>query len=366
MTLTELKYIVAVAREKHFGRAADACFISQPTLSVSIKKLEEELDVKLFERSANEVAVTPLGEEIVRQAQSVLEQAQNIKEIAKRGKDPLAGALTLGVIYTIGPYLLPTLVRQAIARTPQMPLMLQENFTVRLLEMLRTGEIDCAILAEPFPDTGLATAPLYDEPFMVAVPSTHALAQRSSISAEELKLETMLLLGNGHCFRDHVLEVCPEFARFSSNAEGIRKSFEGSSLETIKHMVAAGMGVTVVPQLSIPKAELVASQRAIQAAADLTASADNSLSAVKKTGAAAKQAAAKKAARKTVTRGAEPQLAEALENESFVRYIPFSGDVPTRRVVLVWRRSFTRYEAIAALRNAIMACELAGVQRLGT
>ena len=364
MTLTELKYIVAVAREKHFGRAADACFISQPTLSVSIKKLEEELDVKLFERSANEVAVTPLGGEIVRQAQAVLEQAQNIKEIAKRGKDPLAGALTLGVIYTIGPYLLPALVRQAIARTPQMPLMLQENFTVRLLEMLRTGEIDCAILAEPFPDAGLATAPLYDEPFMVAVPSTHALAARSSISAEELKQETMLLLGNGHCFRDHVLEVCPEFARFSSNAEGIRKSFEGSSLETIKHMVAAGMGVTVVPQLSIPKAELVASQRAARAAID--ASTTTSASAAKKTGAAAKQAATKKTARKTVTRGAEPQLAKALESESFVRYIPFSGDVPTRRVVLVWRRSFTRYEAIAALRNAIMACELAGVQRLGT
>jgi LysR family transcriptional regulator, hydrogen peroxide-inducible genes activator len=368
MTLTELKYIVAVAREKHFGRAADACFISQPTLSVSIKKLEEELDVKLFERSANEVTVTPLGGEIVRQAQSVLEQAQNIKEIAKRGKDPLAGPLTLGVIYTIGPYLLPALVRQAIARSPQMPLMLQENFTVRLLEMLRTGEIDCAILAEPFPDAGLAMAPLYDEPFMVAVPSTHALALRSSISAEELKQETMLLLGNGHCFRDHVLEVCPEFARFSSNAEGIRKSFEGSSLETIKHMVAAGMGVTVVPQLSIPRAELVASQRAAQAAID--AFTTTSASAGKKTGAASKQAEAKKTAskataHKTVTKLAAPQLAQALEGESFVRYIPFSGDVPTRRVVLVWRRSFTRYEAIAALRNAIMACELAGVQRLG-
>jgi len=145
MTLTELKYIVAVAREKHFGRAAEACFVSQPTLSVAIKKLEEELDVKLFERSANEVTVTPLGEEIIRQAQSVLEQAANIKEIAKRGKDPLAGPLKLGVIYTIGPYLLPSLVRQAISKTPQMPLMLQENFTVRLLEMLRTGEIDCAI-----------------------------------------------------------------------------------------------------------------------------------------------------------------------------------------------------------------------------
>ena len=176
MTLTELKYIVAVARERHFGRAADACFVSQPTLSVAIKKLEDELDVKLFERSVNEVSLTALGEEIVRQAQSVLEQAANIKEIAKRGKDPLAGPLKLGVIYTIGPYLLPSLVRQAIATTPQMPLMLQENFTVKLLEMLRTGEIDCAIMAEPFPDTGLACAPLYDEPFVAALPVTHPLS----------------------------------------------------------------------------------------------------------------------------------------------------------------------------------------------
>ncbi|TFY97829.1 LysR substrate-binding domain-containing protein [Ramlibacter rhizophilus] len=317
MTLTELKYIVAVAREKHFGKAAEACFVSQPTLSVAIKKLEEELEVKLFERSATEVAVTPLGEEIVRQAQSVLEQAAAIKEIAKRGKDPLAGPLRLGVIYTIGPYLLPDLVRQAIARTPQMPLMLQENFTARLLEMLRTGEIDCAILAEPFPDTNLAIAPLYDEPFMAAVPSTHALASRKTITAQELKAETMLLLGTGHCFRDHVLEVCPEFARFSSNAEGIRKSFEGSSLETIKHMVAAGMGVTLVPRLSVPKEALDAKPR------------------------------------------------RRKEDESYVRYIPFDGaDQPTRRVVLVWRRSFTRYEAIAALRNAVYACELPGVTRL--
>jgi LysR family hydrogen peroxide-inducible transcriptional activator len=188
MTLTELKYIVAVAREKHFGKGADACHVSQPTLSVAIKKLEEELQVKLFERNANEITVTPLGEEIVRQAQSVLEQADNIREIAKRGKDPLAGALRLGVIYTIGPYLLPDLVRQAIAHTPQMPLMLLENFTVKLLEELRTGEIDCAILAEPFPDTNLAIAPLYDEPFMAAVPSAHALActqKRDSRGAQE-------------------------------------------------------------------------------------------------------------------------------------------------------------------------------------
>ncbi len=133
------------------------------------------------------MTVTPLGEEIVRQAQSVLEQAASIKEIAKRGKDPLAGPLRLGVIYTIGPYLLPDLVRQVITRTPQMPLVLQENFTVKLLEMLRTGEIDCAILAEPFPDTGLAVAPLYDEPFLAAVPVHHPLAASKTITRRSSK-----------------------------------------------------------------------------------------------------------------------------------------------------------------------------------
>jgi LysR family transcriptional regulator, hydrogen peroxide-inducible genes activator len=235
----------------------------------------------------------------------VLDQAGAIKEIAKRGKDPLAGALRLGIIYTIGPYLLPELVKHTIELYPQMPLMLQENFTVKLLEMLRTGELDCAIMAEPFPEAGLATAQLYDEPFVVALPAVHPLATREAISAEELKRETMLLLGTGHCFRDHVLEVCPEFARFSSDAEGIRRSFEGSSLETIKHMVASGMGVTVVPALSVPR-----------------------------------------------------------EPSRHLRFVPFSEPIPTRRVVLAWRRSFTRYEAIAALRNAIYACELDGVTRL--
>jgi LysR family hydrogen peroxide-inducible transcriptional activator len=305
VTLTEIRYVVAVARERHFGRAAEACFVSQPTLSVAIKKLEEELDLRIFERGGNDVSVTPLGEAIVRQAQQVIEQAQAIKEIAARGKNPLAGPLRLGIIYTIGPYLLPDLVRQVIARTPTMPLMLQENFTVKLLEMLRTGELDCAIMAEPFPDTGLAIAPLYDEPFVVSLPKAHPLARRKTISPEELKRETMLLLGTGHCFRDHVLEVCPEFARFASDADGIRKSFEGSSLETIKHMVASGMGVTVVPQLSVP-------------------------------------------------RGAHPHVA----------YLKFTPPVPTRRVVLAWRRSVTRYEAIAELRNAVYACELPGVKRL--
>jgi len=319
MTLTELKYIVAVARERHFGRAAEACFVAQPTLSVAVKKLEKELDVKIFERSTADITLTTLGEEIVQQAQSVLEQAAEIREIAKRGKDPLAGALTLGIIYTIGPYLLPQLVRQAIRRTPQMPLMLQENFTMKLLEMLRTGEIDCAIMAEPFPDTGLAVAPLYDEPFLAAFPRTHRFAEREPVSALELKNETMLLLGTGHCFRDHVLQVCPEFARYATNAEGIRRTFEGSSLETIKHMVAAGMGVTLVPRLAVPQ---------------------DALSTVRR------------------RRSDEPS----------VRSLPLveteGAAPPSRRVVLVWRRSFTRYEAIAALRNAVYACNLPGVQML--
>jgi LysR family hydrogen peroxide-inducible transcriptional activator len=192
--------------------------------------------------------------------------------------------------------------------------------------MLRTGELDCAIMAEPFPEAGLATAQLYDEPFVVALPASHPLATRETISAEELKRETMLLLGTGHCFRDHVLEVCPEFARFSSDAEGIRRSFEGSSLETIKHMVASGMGVTVVPALSVPRdaRPLAGTPQARPAGYSLGVGADT----------------------------------------HHLRFVPFSPPIPTRRVVLAWRRSFTRYEAIAALRNAIYACTLDGMTRL--
>jgi len=325
MNLRDLEYLVALAETRHFGRAAERCHVSQPTLSVAVKKLEEELDIKLFERSAGDVSTTPLGEDIVRQAQAVLEQAAAIKEIARRGKDPLTGPLTLGVIYTIGPYLLPELVQSVIKRTPQMPLILQENFTVRLLEMLRNGEIDCAIMAEPFPDAGLAVAPLYDEPFMAAVPSNHPLAVQASVSAEQLRNEHVLLLGAGHCFRDHVLEVCPEFARVAPQGDGIHKRFEGSSLETIKHMVAAGMGVTLVPRLAVPEAALASSPR---------------------------------------RRGAD----EGHIHAGHIRYLPIAdpdgAPAPTRRVVLAWRRSFTRFEAIAALRNAIVACALPGVKRV--
>jgi LysR family hydrogen peroxide-inducible transcriptional activator len=307
MTLTELKYIVAVARVKHFGHAAEACFVAQPTLSVAIKKLEDELGVVIFERGGTEISVTPLGAQIVAQAERVLEQTATIREIANQNKDPLAGPLRLGIIYTVGPYLLPPLVKTMIEQVPQMPLVLQENFTVRLLELLRQGELDAAIIALPFPEHGLMVQPLYDEPFVVALPKHHAWAERASISAQDLKSETMLLLGNGHCFRDQVLEVCPEMSRFSTAGDGIARTFEGSSLETIRHMVASGIGITVLPQASVP---------------DLDA------------------------------------------KDGMLRYVPFTAPGPSRRVVIVWRKSFTRHAAIEAVQKAVLACGLKGVSLL--
>jgi LysR family transcriptional regulator, hydrogen peroxide-inducible genes activator len=315
MTLTELKYIVAVARERHFGRAADACFVSQPTLSVAIKKLEDELGMPLFERRSNDVTLTDAGERIVAQAQRVLDEAARIKEIAKSGKDPLSGPLRLGVIYTIGPYLLPSLVRQLLKDVPQMPLLLTENYTVKLLELVKNGEIDVAVVALPLPDSGLVMQAVYDEPFMVAVPRDHEWAKagkgntrmRQGVASADLKKETMLLLGAGHCFRDQVLGVCPELMRFSSEAEGIQKTFEGSSLETIRQMVASGIGITVLPKTSVP---------------------------------------------------------EKTPANSLIEYLPFRDPAPDRRVVLVWRKSFTRLPAIEALRCAIVKCPLPGATKL--
>ena len=304
MTLTELKYIVAVARERHFGHAAEACYVSQPTLSVAIKKLEDELGVTIFERGSAEFSVTPLGAQIVSQAERVLEQTAAIKEIAKQNKDPLVGPLRLGVIYTIGPYLLPSLVKNIIAQVPQMPLILQENFTVRLIELLRQGELDAAIMALPLDDHGLAIQALYDEPFVVAMPRQHEWASRTSIAAADLKSETMLLLGNGHCFRDQVLEVCPEMSRFSTPGNGMQRTFEGSSLETIRHMVASGIGLTVLPAASVT------------------------------------------------------DMAQA---DGMLRYLPFSDPAPSRRVVIAWRKSFTRRAAIDAVCEAVRQCQLAGV-----
>ena len=256
MTLTELRYVVAVARERHFGRAAESCFVSQPTLSVAIKKLEDELGVTLFERGSGEIGVTPIGAQIVVQAEHVLEQSAAIKEIATSGKNPLNEPLRLGVIYTIAPYLLPPLVKRIIDDAPRMPLILQENYTVKLVEQLKHGDIDAAIMALPLPDSGLMVQPLYDEDFIVAVSREHPWKARETVSSGDLKNETMLMLGAGHCFRDQVLEACPELAPLLVASwmpeSGMRRTFEGSSLETIRHMVASGVGVTVLPRTSVP------------------------------------------------------------------------------------------------------------------
>jgi LysR family hydrogen peroxide-inducible transcriptional activator len=276
-------------------------------LSVAIKKLEDELGVTLFERGGSEISMTPLGVQIVAQAERVLEQTAAIKEIAKQNKDPLVGPFRLGIIYTIAPYLLPSLVKTLIDRVPQMPLVLQENFTAKLLELLRAGELDAVIVALPFPDQGLMVQPVYDEPFVVAVPKGHPWTKRDSIASEDLKSETMLLLGNGHCFRDQVLEVCPEMSRFSTSGDGIARTFEGSSLETIRHMVASGIGITVLPEGSVP---------------------------------------------------------DLHTKEGMLRYIPFSDPVPSRRVVVAWRKSFTRGAAIEAVRQALLSCELPNVTML--
>lgn len=241
MTLTELRYVVAVARHRHFGQAARACFVSQPTLSVGIKKLEQELGLTLFERNAADVTVTPQGQPVVDQALRVLEEVDVLKQMAESAQDPLTGPLRLGAIYTIGPYLFPDLIPELKKEAPEMPLVLSEGFTADLAQKLRHGEIDAAILALPFEQPSLITMPLYDEPFVVLLPSGHPLAAREKIQSRWLHDENLLLLSDGHCFRDQVIETCPECLDAES------ATTEGSSLETIRHMVASGLGVTVVP-----------------------------------------------------------------------------------------------------------------------
>lgn len=303
MTLTELRYVVALAREKHFGRAAQSCFVSQPTLSAAIRKLEEELGVTLFERGPGELAVTPVGARIVEQAQRVIEESAAIKEIASQGKDPLNEPLRLGAIYTVAPYVLPHLVRQFHRRAPKVALLIEENYTGRLLEMLRGGEVDVILVALPIAAAGLVVRPLYDETFQVAVPAGHAWAQRSRVAAADLAQQPMLLLGTGHCFRDQVLDACPALNRGSATPGTLKQTVEGGSLETIRHMVASGVGITVLPSTSINPAE----------------------------------------------------------KGSLLRYIPFTRPIPDRRIVMVWRKAYPRVTAIDVLRQSILACPLSGV-----
>ncbi len=300
MTLNELRYIVAVARELNFRRAAEISFISQPALSLAIQKLEEELGLKIFERGKNNISVTPVGKEIVGQAQRTLEEAERIREIARQGKDHLAGTLRLGIIYSVGPYLLPDLVPALKKLAPDMPLEIEENITANLDTLLHNGKLDVIIIALPFGDSGIATQAVYDEPFEVVVDNEHRWVNRRSIKAEELSAEKVLLLDSGHCFSNQVAEACPELNRKGTDIQ------QGTSFETIRNMVASGLGITVLP-----------------------ASANS-----------------------------------ARYRNKLLRVIPFTNPAPSRRIALAWRKSFARVQAVEVLAQAIAQARISGIKLL--
>ena len=299
MTLTELRYIVTLAQEQHFGRAASKCFVSQPTLSVGVKKLEEELGVALFERTRNAVRVTPMGEMVISQAQKVLEETATIKQLAKTGQDQLSTPLRVGAIYTIGPYLFPHLIPQLAKSAPSMPLYIEENFTAVLRRKLRLGELDVIIIALPFNEPDVLTRPLYDEPFKVLLPNGHPWESLKTVDPQRLADEELLLLGEGHCFRDQILEACPAL---TNKTENDGSGIEATSLETIRHMVASGMGVSVLPQSAV------------------------------------------------IDHHYAPNLLSIL---------PFSKPSPSRTVALAWRASFPRPKAIDVLSDALRQCSVA-------
>ena len=294
MTLTELKYIVAVATDRHFGRAAERCFVSQPSLSAAVKNLEDELGVRIFERAKSEVLLTPVGEEIVSQARRALDEADRVRSVAKHRKDPLDGPLRLGVIHTVAPYLLPELIAALRQAAPKMPLDIEENTTANLDEMLKGGLIDAAIAALPYGAPGLEVTPLYSEAFRAIVPAKHRWARRKSIDANELLEENLLLLNAGHCFRDQVLDACREFARAPTPGK------QGNSLETIRSMVMSGMGISVLPATAMT-----------------------------------------------------PKYANPL-----VRPVDFVAPAPSRRIVIATRAGFPRPAAIEVVRSAIGKLDL--------
>lgn len=302
MTLTELKYIVMLAKEQHFGRAAERCFVSQPTLSIAVKKLEDELGIALFERTKSRVQATPIGERIVAQAQQIIEQTSSIKDLASSGKDQLSSPLSVGAILTIGPYLFPHLIPRLRTVASDMPLVIEESYTATLRTRLRNGELDVVILALPFNEPDVVTQPLYEEPFVVLLPANHKLAAQKLIKAEELDDENLLLLGEGHCFRDQILEACPNLRKSVEDTSSlIRTAREGSSLETLRHMVASGLGITILPFSATINTHY--DQDAL------------------------------------VTRR-------------------FEAPSPARTVALAWRASFPRHKAVGALREAIQLCDL--------
>ena len=240
MSLTELKFIVAVAQERNFRRAAEKCFVTQPALSLAIKKLEEELNIVIFERSRTDVSMTEIGVKIVEQASKVLEEAAYIKQLAELGKNQLKGSLKLGMIHSVGPYLLPEIIPILRKTAPDMPLEVEENLTANLEAQLKNGVIDAAIIALPFVVAGLQYRALYDEEFDVVVPSDHHWSKRKHIKPEELSEEKVLLLNSGHCFSNQVTQACPELSRKG-------EVLQGNSLETIRNMVASNLGISVLP-----------------------------------------------------------------------------------------------------------------------
>ena len=300
MTLTELRYIVTLAQEQHFGRAAERCHVSQPTLSVGVKKLEDELGVMIFERSKSAVRTTPVGESIVAQAQKVLESAQGIRELAQVGKNQLAAPLRVGAIYTVGPYLFPHLIPQLHRVAPQMPLYIEENFTHVLRDKLRNGELDAIIIALPFQEADVLTKVLYDEPFCVLMPANHPWTAKTSIDSALLNDKSPLLLGEGHCFRDQVLEACP--AQGKGSEINKHTTVESSSLETIRHMVASGLGISVLPLSAVDSHHYAPGVIAVR---------------------------------------------------------PLTPPVPFRTVAIAWRASFPRPKAIDVLADSIRLCSVA-------
>lgn len=292
LKLKDLRYLVAVADTRHFGRAAERSFVSQPTLSAQLKKLEDYLGVQLIERAPKRVSLTAAGEEIVERARRILEASDEIVELAKGHRDPLAGRLKVALLPTIGPYLLPNVASRLRKQLPRLELMLYEYQTDPMLEKLHSGEIDVGILALPVALDGLDSYVLYKEPFTVALPANHRLASRQSIRVEDLGDETLLLLEDGHCLRDQALDIC------ASSGMHEKQDFRATSLETLRQMVAAGVGITLLPELA--------------------------------------------------GRG-------AYGNARGVAIRPFVKPVPTRTIGAVWRKSSARREAILALARQIEA-----------
>ena len=286
MNLRDLKYLVALADHRHFGKAADASFVSQPTLSTQIKKLEEELGVALVERAPRKVMLTPVGREVVERARRVIAEVEQMSEVARRSRDPEAGTVRLGLFPTLGPYLLPHVVPRIRKRFPQLELLLVEEKSDVLLQRLREGALDAALLALPVHDDQLHAEFLFEEPFLLAVPESHPLAGHGALALDDLSSQTLLLLEDGHCLRDQALDVC------RSAGAGENGGFRATSLETLRQMVAANVGVTLLPSLAV-----------------------------------------------------KPPVAQS----DAIRLLPFRDPQPSRRIAMLWRRSSARGDFLMQL-----------------